>query len=232
MVPVKPREFGEHPNVKTRAIPSQAEQECAEGVTSNAYGPDRTMRQHERGAMKFCSKCESMKLLELFSKNAVWCKSCVSEYDKAIYQRKRHIILEQKRKYRARNKERRAAANKKWQAANRDYVVEYGKKWREENRDHIKAYLQKNRHKVAFWSNLRSKRIVTATPKWANLDAIKAIYEEAQNRTDKTGIPHEVDHIVPLVNKIVCGLHVEHNLRVITRKENAKKKNRLIDDVL
>ena len=74
----------------------------------------------------------------------------------------------------------------------------------------------------------RQKRIKTATPKWANRDDIKEVYIKAQILTKETGIKHEVDHIVPLTNKLVCGLHVEHNLRVVTFSENRSKSNKFI----
>ena len=67
-----------------------------------------------------------------------------------------------------------------------------------------------------------------ATPTWANKDKIKEIYAKAADLTLETGIKHEVDHIVPLTNDLVCGLHVEHNLRVITLNENRKKHNKFV----
>ena len=36
----------------------------------------------------------------------------------------------------------------------------------------------------------------------------------------------EVDHVVPLQSKFVCGLHCEANLQVITKSKNASKCNR------
>ena len=41
--------------------------------------------------------------------------------------------------------------------------------------------------------------------------------------------PHEVDHIVPLQGKNVCGLHWEKNLQVIPKTENRKKSSKLLE---
>lgn len=66
-----------------------------------------------------------------------------------------------------------------------------------------------------------------ATPMWASAAAIEAIYREAARLTKETGIAHAVDHYYPLISPLVCGLHVEHNLRVITKSDNSRKGNRL-----
>lgn len=65
-----------------------------------------------------------------------------------------------------------------------------------------------------------------ATPVWANLQKMRAIYRAAQEASKKTGVVHHVDHIVPLTSQMVCGLHNEFNLRVIPGKENLRKHNR------
>lgn len=65
-----------------------------------------------------------------------------------------------------------------------------------------------------------------ATPAWADLDAIAAIYKEAARVTAMTGQPHEVDHFFPLQSPIVCGLHVAANLRIIPRYDNRSRGNR------
>lgn len=71
-----------------------------------------------------------------------------------------------------------------------------------------------------------------ALPSWADVDAIRAIYRQAAAVSLATGIPHSVDHIVPLRGADVCGLHVEFNLRIITRSENSAKCNRLIEELV
>lgn len=62
-------------------------------------------------------------------------------------------------------------------------------------------------------------------PCWANADAIEAMYKAARRLSLETGIQYDVDHIVPLKGKNVCGLHVEYNLQIITHTKNMKKHN-------
>lgn len=60
-------------------------------------------------------------------------------------------------------------------------------------------------------------------PADANKILILAFYEEAQRLTCQTGVPHEVDHRIPLVKG---GLHHQNNLQVISRKMNREKGDR------
>lgn len=69
----------------------------------------------------------------------------------------------------------------------------------------------------------RRRREARATPEWADTKAIRLIYVQAAILTAKTGELHVVDHIVPLDGKLVCGLHVHWNMRIIHWLENAKK---------
>jgi hypothetical protein len=65
-------------------------------------------------------------------------------------------------------------------------------------------------------------------PGMADRNAIASVYREAAALTSSTGVPHDVDHIVPLAGKNVCGLHVEWNLRAIPAADNRKKSNKVI----
>ena len=69
------------------------------------------------------------------------------------------------------------------------------------------------------------------TPAWADVTAIRALHEEANRLTRVTGVPHEVDHILPLRGRLVSGLHVHTNMRVIPARENARKGNSYEVDV-
>jgi 5-methylcytosine-specific restriction endonuclease McrA len=62
-----------------------------------------------------------------------------------------------------------------------------------------------------------------ATPPWTDIKAINLIYAKAKRLTRWMGELYVVDHIVPKIHPLVCGLHVEWNLRIIHWRENAKK---------
>jgi excisionase family DNA binding protein len=61
---------------------------------------------------------------------------------------------------------------------------------------------------------------------WADHAKIEQMYADALRLSKETGIPHHVDHIIPMQGVRVSGLHVETNLQVIPAVENMKKHNR------
>ena len=82
--------------------------------------------------------------------------------------------------------------------------------------------------KKAEWSAYiveRRKKRNKSMPIWANSKAIREMYYKARKLTSSTGIKHEVDHIIPSNHPLVCGLHVETNLQIITEQENIAKSN-------
>ncbi len=83
--------------------------------------------------------------------------------------------------------------------------------------------------KKALWSCYiveRRKKRNKSMPPWADKKAIRNMYLEARRLTKVTGVKHEVDHIIPSNHKLVCGLHVENNLQILTEYENAVKSNK------
>ncbi len=109
---------------------------------------------------------------------------------------------------------------REYRAADPERERERGRKWRKNN-------LDKDCAKVAR----RKASKLQATPKWANDFFIKEIYHLAKIRTKIMGFKWEVDHIVPLRSKLVCGLHVENNLQVIPESKNRSKSNHYWPDM-
>lgn len=118
------------------------------------------------------------------------------------------------------------AASAAYYAANndKDKKREYDKKRRA-------IYWRKKRSDLLASTNERRGRIRAGRAKWANKFFISEIYKLAVARTAATGVKWEVDHIVPVSSPLVCGLHCEANLQVITEAANKKKNNVIWPDM-
>lgn len=153
-----------------------------------------------------------------------YCKICSSKHHKEFLQipETKADILEYNREYvKKRSKEDPEFLVKKAEY-NKVYRIDYDAK-------------PENKAKKLERAIKRRAHMVLATPKWLTdeqKEQISAIYRECAIITAETGIPHEVDHIVPVKGKTVRGLHVPWNLRIITAKENLKKRNKLILELL
>lgn len=90
-----------------------------------------------------------------------------------------------------------------------------------------RVYRRQQPHLEAEKNARRKSAQGQATPPWADISAIRAIYREAARLTKATGEPHHVDHVVPLISPVVCGLHTQSNLQVLPASINLSKGNRL-----
>ena len=176
--------------------------------------------------MKLCVTCnvekEDNKFRQLKTRLNSWCHECCKKHRKEWYQKNRDSEIAKAKEY-----------HKKTYADKREHKVKKAIEWVKNNPEKYKVnakrcYEKTKLKRFAYQALARAKRR-NAVPKW--FDSIKEdvqkIYIEARTKTLETGIPHEVDHIIPLVNEYVCGLHVPNNLRVITRYENRSKQNKL-----
>lgn len=125
------------------------------------------------------------------------------------------------------------AAGKRYYEKNREVVIA-----RAAARPKHDVYGYKLKYKKAnpelykALTSVRKRRHRAATPPWITAEhklQIRELYLNAQKLTKVTSERYVVDHIVPLINPDVCGLHVPWNLRVMTQEENLKKSNKLID---
>ena len=115
-------------------------------------------------------------------------------------------------------------------AVNTEAMADYQREYRKNNRDKFAKYQAKWEDRNRQYKNekeaRRRARKLSATPAWlteSDLDAMRAIYAEAQRLTNETGILHHVDHIYPLKGRTVCGLHCPLNLQILTATDNLSK---------
>lgn len=124
-------------------------------------------------------------------------------------------VMAAKKKYYEANKVKAKLAARVWKLANPEKVRALGQSYATANPDKLRA--NDARRKA---SKLR------ATPAWANHRYIALWYKVAVLEELRTGHKCHVDHIVPLRSKLVCGLHVEHNMQVMLGIDNLSKGNR------
>ena len=163
--------------------------------------------------VKKCSKCKISKPLSDFHKHKsnkdgfqFQCKICrvesCAKYFKSISDEK---------------KEERKTKTQLWREHNRNITRSYATEYKLKNRSTYTA----NQIKRDLGKKNR-------TPKWLtefDLLKINCYYQLAAMRSRESGERWHVDHIIPLHGKIVSGLHVPNNLRVITATENERKRN-------
>lgn len=157
--------------------------------------------------MQVCCTCKQSKEISLFHKNKISCMNCRKVERKNSYIKRKATdyssILEYNRTFNKNNKE---------------LVQLWRKRWGDKNID-----------KTRLYCNSRYSRAKEGRVSWANKFFIKEAYHLASLRTKLTGMEWHVDHIIPLRNPLVCGLHVENNLQVIPAEVNHRKGNRFYE---
>lgn len=113
----------------------------------------------------------------------------------------------------------------------KDWVRLQSRRWKEKNKARVYArdrLASKSPHRRAAAAECvmrRYQRKKRATIAQGQDPKIKQTYLFAKLASICSGVPHEVDHVVPLFGRNVCGLHVPQNLVVVPWWENREKGN-------
>lgn len=202
--------------------------------------------------MKICSLCRVCQPISSYWKRSgtldglrTACKSCLKaqhqnwlstnadikkEADRALHQRNKNFRNQKCREYYAANKDAHRKNRTAYTAKHSERLKEKKRLNRQNNLETVRAknrqHYHHNKRPYVLRAIMRAKHIVQATPIWADLEKIAAIYDEAARLTAETGVKHHVDHFYPLRSKTMCGLHVETNLQILTATDNLRKSNK------
>ncbi len=196
--------------------------------------------------MKSCTRCKESKGLSEFYRRGDspdgyrgYCKQCDSATSKIYYQGNRdELYTRSADRYKAKTieilekqKERRLSNLPKSRQKGKAYAEKYRRKHRDRVKSSSARWAKDNKDKSNATLSKRRASKLKAIPLWLSREDIKKMYElyrRAKSLTTETGIQHEVEHIVPLQGKDVCGLHVPWNLQVITQHDNRVKSNKVV----
>ena len=202
--------------------------------------------------MKTCTKCLSTKESSSFktrksSKDGLhtWCVTCLAAYyakhnkdnrdkrraqEAERYEAGKEVILAKAKTYYAEHKPQIQNKKKKYRQENIEQIRQANSVWRDKNKDYLKvkkaAWQKANKGAVCAATAKRRSAVINATPYWADEVEIQKIYKTAEAMR-LSGIDVHVDHVIPLQNDTVCGLHVHWNLQIINATKNRSKGNRI-----
>ena len=199
------------------------------------------------GYRKQCRECRKG-VIKQYRKNN---KKKLYTYSKIYYEENKEKIDKYKKEYNTTNKEKMEKVRKKYVKNNKEKLSlrrnEYYKRNKVQHNNASKLYYKENKNKMCqinkLWYESNKERakelhklnyIENKTDYIARTAKRRAIKIKATlNGYDSeikeiyTNCPEgcHIDHIIPLNNPIVCGLHVPWNLQYLTAEENLSKSN-------
>jgi len=212
---VTPRQTAKEAGLKTYRTGSP----CKNGHGSDRYVSDSSCVDCAiaRGQKRYEKKSEGIKA---YSRDRY--HSDPDKYSAQVRLRRKNSpekVREEKRAEYLKHKSIYVQRAKAWRLENPESVRKAARDWHKQNPE--KSYAAVVKRRMAK---------LNRTPVWLTAEQrneIARVYRKARGLTISTGISHQVDHVVPLRNKRVSGLHVPWNLQILTANQNQSKGNRL-----
>lgn len=166
-----------------------------------------------------------------YEKHSTLIKNRVKAWEKANSD---HVKTRNKL-YREKNKDVIKEYRKQYYLENRLAIASKAKLWALSNRDKVRINANrsahKNRARVLLTTRKRQLRLQKAIMKYSeelNDFVFKEAYLLNTLRKTSSGFSWNVDHMIPLQNPDVCGLHVWNNFQCLPSVMNTSKGNKLI----
>jgi len=120
---------------------------------------------------------------------------------------------------------------KGWREKNKEHINAYNAAYQEENREYFRSWHSMNYEKSMSAKRRRHRmkmngKLKISDPVWQRIDKarMRHLQEMAKQYEEWLGIKFEVDHIIPIVDEKVCGLHWHGNLHLIPMRLNRMKR--------
>lgn len=157
------------------------------------------------------------------------CIVCLKELSATYVEYRR----EQVRKWAKRHPERKKASDARYQQMNFERLSKYWREYTKANaervRERMRRYRAENPEKMAerHMKRSASMRSAVVALTQAERDRVAEMYRLRNRLTGTTGVPHHVDHIVPISKG---GKHHPDNLRVVPAAANCRKQARMLSE--
>lgn len=219
-----------NPDFATRAEAKAREKElgvrtCVKCGVEKSLSEFCSLKANKRlGVGSACRACAKARTHEWRERNPEKARATCRGWHKKNPEQSR---INSKRSYDNLSEEAKARYKEKkeeWVEKNRDYIRA---RQRDYQKEHLADYARRAR---GYWASK-----VKGKPGWLTpiqLAQIEEFYEVCLAVNVQTGLKHEVDHIIPINGKTVCGLHVPWNLQILPSYENRSKSNKLLDKYL
>jgi hypothetical protein len=186
---------------------------CACGKVK-AFSDFNRWARGPHGRSKVCRVCDN----ERSRKRRLEKPEETRQIKAAAYQKRREYYNAKSRDYAVAHPAGRKGIVARYYVKNQDKVQVANLKWRAMNPDKVRAISRK-----------RQTAKAKASPPWlteSHWAEIDFFYTHAVDCERVSGEKYDVDHIVPLQGRNICGLHVPWNLQVLPRDLNRRKHNR------
>lgn len=118
------------------------------------------------------------------------------------------------------NQDKNRARAAKWRKLNPDKAKAHNQGYKETKARCTREWKKANPERWAALHSDKEARRRARKRGTSNDESLSDIYAECRRISKETGIPHHVDHIIPLSKG---GTHTRDNLQILTAEENLRK---------